>query len=953
MQTDVLIIGGGATGGGIALDLALRGVRVIVAEMGDLATGTSGRYHGLLHSGGRYAVRDSESARECIDENRLLRKLAPQAIEDTGGYFVLCPGDDVSYVDKWLNACAAVGITTRAVPLGEALKREPTLNPRLEAVYEVEDGTCDSWDLLHGIEAGARAAGAIFLTYHKVEQFHLRDGRLTGARLCDLRAGASFDVECAVAVNAAGPWAAEVAKLAGASFGMKLSRGAMLAYNIRWVNTVINKLRMPGDGDIFVPVGTVSVIGTTSVKTSDPGDVRVEAWEVERILDEAEAMTPGISRARILRAWGGVRPLYDGGAGGDQRDAKRTFTTLDHTAEGAAGFVSIVGGKLTTYRLMAEKISDLVCGKLGVTARSTTATTPLPPLHGGANKLHRLRGRLEHLERGDQPGALICECEIVTEPQIASAIAGGDVNTLHDLRRDLRVGMGPCQGGFCSYRAAAIRHEIARDTPAHTRAQLGEFVERRVGGMKSLLWGHNLRQALLAEHIYARMVGLADSPHPLAFSPHPLAPSPLRGEGGIGALTPPLHFMERGLGGEVSKNRGAGKKIVVVGGGLSGWIAALTALDSGARVELIAAGQGALTLHPGWIEIGDVVALAADAAHPYALTGGISADGGLAHGLRLLNSALPLTPARDGLMSMGTRRGVAFAAGGTLGALPTSGQIAVIGIVGWRDFFAALAADQLCADGVRAFGFEVTLPHFEGNFDDWAFDFAHWLDTDIGLGTLIDKVKPRLNGATAAAFPAILGFNPATRQRLAAALGVPIIEIATLTPSIPGLRLYEALRRAVMERGGRVTIGARVVGLEMRGGRVTGVAAATAAHGRARVVPADAVILATGGLYGGGLESDYRGTITEPIANLPVANVPPRADWMNQPILTGARQPIHAVGVQTDGDLRPLNADGGAAYPNVYAAGRLLASYSPIVEGSTEGVDLASGAWAARAAVSR
>ena len=92
METDVLIIGGGATGGGIAWDLAQRGLRVVLAEMGDLATGTSGRYHGLLHSGGRYAVRDAESARECIDENLIVRRIAPEAIEDTSGFFVLCPG---------------------------------------------------------------------------------------------------------------------------------------------------------------------------------------------------------------------------------------------------------------------------------------------------------------------------------------------------------------------------------------------------------------------------------------------------------------------------------------------------------------------------------------------------------------------------------------------------------------------------------------------------------------------------------------------------------------------------------------------------------------------------------------------------------------------------------------------------------------------------------------------
>lgn len=183
------------------------------------------------------------------------------------------------------------------------------------------------------------------MTYHRVEALHSTDGRITGATLHDRRNDTTVRIDARVIVNAAGPWAAQVASLAGVTFGMRLSRGAMLAFNIRWVNTVINKLRKPGDGDILVPVGTVSVTGTTSVTTQDPGDIRVERWEIERILDETEAMTPGVSRARILRAWGGVRPLFD--PGGDGRDAKRTFTLLDHgTRDGIAGFLSIVGGKL-------------------------------------------------------------------------------------------------------------------------------------------------------------------------------------------------------------------------------------------------------------------------------------------------------------------------------------------------------------------------------------------------------------------------------------------------------------------------------------------------------------------------------------------------------------------------------------------------------------------------------
>lgn len=919
MQTDVLVIGGGATGGGIAWDLALRGVRVILVEMGDLATGTSGRYHGLLHSGGRYAVRDGESARECIDENRIVRRVAPEAIEDTSGFFVLCPGDDEGYVGQWLKGCADAGIETRRVPLSEALKREPRLNPTLGAVYEVPDGTCDSWDLLHGLQKGARETGrAEFLTYHRVEAFRQQNGRIIGATVRNLRNNDTFEIEFACAVNAAGPWAAEIGGLAGAKFGMRLSRGAMLAYNIRWVNTVINKLRLPGDGDIFVPVGTVSVIGTTSVKTDDPGDNRVESWEVTRILDEAEAMTPGISKARILRAWGGVRPLYD--PGGDGRSATRTFAVLDHVeSDGIEGMVSILGGKLTTYRLMAEKASDAVCRKLGVTTPCRTATTVLPSVHEEKQKLHHLRDRLAALEGGELPGALVCECEIVTKPQIEAALAGDQVVTLNDLRRDLRLGMGPCQGGFCAYRATGIRHEYLSETTENSRAILSEFAERRLGGMKPLLWGHNLRQALLAEQIYGRIVGLYGGEN--ARTPAPAVD-----------LAP---FRQR---------QQTGKKVVVVGGGLAGLTAALAAQAMGAKVEVLAYGQGAVALHPGWIEIGDVASLTTREAHPYR-----HSAGALGAGLGLIDEVMGLTPAARAVTATGTRRAIAFTVGGRV---PEPSRVLVVGFEGWRDFYGGWIADNLRRAGGEATNTTISMPDFGGNFDNWSVDLANWIDTPAGFEHLVAQVMPKLDGAAQVALPAVVGFLPETKQRLAEALGVEIIEIPTLTPSVPGLRLYHALRRAVLDRGGRFTVGARVTGLELKDGRVTGAHAETAAHGRTRFVPADAVILATGGLYGGGLESDYRGNVRETVANLHVAQVAAQAEWFAHPMTSGQAQPIHFAGIATDGDLRPLDADGNAVAENLYAAGRLLAGYSPVVEGCMEGVDIATGAHAALRALS-
>jgi glycerol-3-phosphate dehydrogenase len=102
LETDVLVVGGGATGAGVAWDAALRGYDVVLADRSDLAEGTSGRFHGLLHSGGRYVVKDPVAAEECVAENAILRRILPDCIEDTGGLFVTTPDDDPAYGDRFL-----------------------------------------------------------------------------------------------------------------------------------------------------------------------------------------------------------------------------------------------------------------------------------------------------------------------------------------------------------------------------------------------------------------------------------------------------------------------------------------------------------------------------------------------------------------------------------------------------------------------------------------------------------------------------------------------------------------------------------------------------------------------------------------------------------------------------------------------------------------------------------
>jgi glycerol-3-phosphate dehydrogenase len=514
-EYDALVIGGGATGGGAALDLALRGLRVALIERRDLTDGTSGRYHGLLHSGGRYAVRDPESARECIEENRILRRIVPHAIEDTGGYFITTPHDDPLFADKWQTACRECGIDADEVPIAELLKDEPAVNPQTTRAFRVPDASCDSFDVLTALGAAVATHGGAVLTYHEVVGLDVAAGQVKGARVRNFRTGEEFRLSAPMVINAAGAWAGQIARMAGCPVTVRPSKGTMVAMAYRFVNTILNRCHLPGDGDILVPVGTVTVIGTTSVNVADPNDTSVQQWEVERMLDEGEKMVPGFSKVRALRAWAGVRPLYEEQGAALGRDAKRTFAVLDHDQrDGVRGLVTVVGGKFTTYRMMAERAVDVACRQLGVDKPCITKEFVLPdarqPLTG--TKPHWLGHRLAHVEEEHHPGQLICECELVTRSDIETAVALHPDPVapwvLDDLRRDLRLGMGPCQGGFCGYRASGILHEIGEQDASQATAALADFAERRWKGQRPLLWGQSLRQALLDEHIYREILGL-------------------------------------------------------------------------------------------------------------------------------------------------------------------------------------------------------------------------------------------------------------------------------------------------------------------------------------------------------------------------------------------------------------------------------------------------------------
>ena len=551
MDTQVVVVGGGVTGVAVLRDLARRGIRAVLVERSDLGTGTSGRWHGLLHSGARYAVRDQESARECIVENQILRRIAPHTIEDVGGMFVLLPSDDEAYADKLADGCAQAGIPIERLSGAEARQREPLLASDVRMAYAVPDAGIDAWALLRSMARDATEHGARVLARHPVVGFERRDGRLRAVRVHDLVRGEDVVIGCDWVVNAAGAWAGGIGRLAGVPIRMIPGKGVMVVMALRYVRGVVNAMRKPADGDIVVPQHEVAILGTTSVEVASPDDIQVSTADVDKMIDMCSQMIPSIASGRALRAFAGSRPLYKaepaaadqssgpgpepaGDGVADTREVSRTFTVLDHASrDGLENMFSIVGGKLTTCRQMAEALVDRLADRMGVTTPCTTATEPLPGAdHGG----HKLAAPLARVEHDGAYGELLCECELVTRAQVKAAVDAG-VDELEDLRRMLRVGYGPCQGGFCVWRAAAMLSEGPGGAGGRDAVvNLERFVEERWRGQRPTIWGDQARQLLLNQAIYRGIFDLgpevrADEAVELPATTSALASAPAGGAG--------------------------------------------------------------------------------------------------------------------------------------------------------------------------------------------------------------------------------------------------------------------------------------------------------------------------------------------------------------------------------------------------------------------------------------
>jgi glycerol-3-phosphate dehydrogenase len=391
---DVLVVGGGITGAGVARDAAMRGLRTALVEKDDFASGTSSRSSRLVHGGVRYLEHgELRLVFEASQERRTLQRIASHLVRPLAVTWPVYAGARIA---RWklgaglamYDLLAAFRNVARHERLsaGEVLRREPRLRPDgLRGGARYWDAHTDDARLTLATIRSAVAAGATVANHARVMALAQAGGRVSGATVMDELEGATVEVTARVVVNATGPWSDDTERLAGSTTpAVHGSKGVhILVPRERIGNEAALTLLTPTDGRVFfvLPAGDMAIIGTTDTFESvNPDDVHASRADVTYLLGAANHFFPGaaLTTDDVIAAWAGLRPLVASEANaGDPGGVSREHAV----SERVPGLVRITGGKLTTYRIMARDTVDAVQRSLG--ARRMRARTADVPLAGG------------------------------------------------------------------------------------------------------------------------------------------------------------------------------------------------------------------------------------------------------------------------------------------------------------------------------------------------------------------------------------------------------------------------------------------------------------------------------------------------------------------------------------------------------------------------------------------
>jgi glycerol-3-phosphate dehydrogenase len=477
---DVCVIGGGVTGAGVARDLSLRGLSVLLLDKGDWGAGTTGGSSWMIHGGPRYLEFDWDTTRLSTQDAGYIVSIACNLVYRVVFLIPVLPHDrnNIERMDTAMEVYDRFQPLKKAHPhrrlsAEEALQAEPGLTHELIGAVTMEEWGVDPYRLVYANVEDAVAHGARALNHTKVIDLVRDGGKVIGVRYRGSD-GAMSEARARVVVNATGPWSPQVSGLAGLDIQLRPAKGIHIVYPHRISNFAISAESVDGRDLLMVSHAGFTLLGTTDDDFyGDLDSVDVLEDEVDYLLQAFERIFPSIREYRPVRTTTGVRPtLFKWRRYEDE--LSRRFEVIDHAAEGVDGFVTIAGGKLSMYRLMAEQTSDAVCRKLGHQAPCTTATTPLPGNESemeAASELARRCGipalaaiklqsrhgsNAEKVLDGGRAGRLVCRCEPMTEAELAYSARHEQVRSLADAFRRVGLAAGPCAGAACVLRAAEV-----------------------------------------------------------------------------------------------------------------------------------------------------------------------------------------------------------------------------------------------------------------------------------------------------------------------------------------------------------------------------------------------------------------------------------------------------------------------------------------------------------------
>ncbi len=499
-DVDVIVIGGGVNGTGVARDAAIRGLRVALFERNDIGFGASGNSSGMIHGGPRYLTHNPDvTYTSCLDSGHIQR-IAPHLLfripflvpvyERRGLSTVLQLAAYDAFFDLY-DRYQALKRGKRHVRFdADELRRlEPGLVDTAGGVSFDEwgiDGVrlCVS-NVVDAVERGAEAHVHATVT----GLLRREDGSVRGVRFRDRTTGSVGERTARAVVNATGAWAPLTAALGGLESNaarVRPGKGIHVFLDRRLTNYAI-VARAIDDRQVFLmPWQNMTVLGTTDDDFyGDLDDVVATTDEVRYLVQAVERVFPTIRSARAIGTWGGVRPtLYEWGPSEDA--LSREHRIVDHAAHGASGLYSMIGGKLASYRIFAEEMTDVLMRRFGKEAPCRTHLLFLPggdeavdPMRlvteGGmeavaAKRLEYRHGSrslrvLERMKRNPREGAVVCPCEPVTEAEVRYVVEHEWARSVEDVARRTRLGMGACGGMRCAARCGQIVAEMTEQSP--------------------------------------------------------------------------------------------------------------------------------------------------------------------------------------------------------------------------------------------------------------------------------------------------------------------------------------------------------------------------------------------------------------------------------------------------------------------------------------------------------